>query len=129
LRERYDEIQGLGGEVVAVGTGNRAYAEAFVRDEHVPFPVVVDDDGDAARAAGVEKVSFFKLILNPRSWAGNRRARRSGHKIHKPGGRVTQLGATFVVGPGPRVRYEHLDEHSADHAPIDDVIGALQVAI
>ena len=126
MRERYDEIQGLGGEVVAIGTENQGYAAAFVEEEHVPFPVLVDDEGDAARAAGVQKVNFFKLILNPRSWAGTRRARDAGHKIHKPGGRVTQLGATFVVGPGAQVRYEHLDTHSADHAPIDAVIGALR---
>lgn len=128
MRERYDEIKGLHGEVVAVGTGNRLHAAAFVDDEHVPFPVLVDDNSDAARAAGVGKVNFFKLILNPRSWAGTRRARASGHKVHKPGARVTQLGATFVVGPGQLVAYEYLDAHSADHAPIDDVIGALRVA-
>jgi len=125
LREHYAEITGIGGEVVAVGTGNRQYAAAFVEDEHVPFPVLVDDDSDAARAAGVEKVNFFKLILNRRSWAGNRRAREAGHRIHRAGSRVTQLGATFVLGPGDQIRYEHLDEHSADHAPLDDVIGAL----
>jgi len=128
LRERYDEIRGLGSEVVALGTGNRRYAEAFVTDEHVPFPVLVDDAGHAARAAGVQKVNFFKLILNRRSWAGNRRAREAGHRIRKAGSRVTQLGATFVVGPGATVRYSYLDEHSADHAPIDDVIAALGVA-
>jgi peroxiredoxin len=125
LRERYDEVRGLGGEVVAIGTGNRRYAEAFVNDEHVPFPVLVDDDAHAARAASVPKVNFFKLIVNPRGWAGTRRARASGHRVHKAGARVTQLGATFVVGPGANVRYEHVDEHSADHAPIDDVIAAL----
>jgi hypothetical protein len=38
---------------------------------------------------------------------------------------VTQLGATFVVGPGPRVRYAHVDADSTDHAPIDDVLHAL----
>jgi len=127
LRERYDDITGLHGEVVAVGTGNRGYAAAFVADEHVPFPVLVDDDGRAARAAGVQKVNFFKLLLNRRSWAGNRRAREAGHRIHRAGSRVTQLGATFVLGPGDQVRYEHLDEHSADHAPLDEVIGALRV--
>lgn len=125
MRDRYDEIQGLGGKVVAIGTGNRSYAAAFVQDEHVPFPVLVDDDGDAASAAGVQKVGFFKLLCNPKGRSGMRRAKEAGHKIHKPGGRVTQLGATFVVGPGSRVRYEHLDEDSADHAPLHEVIGAL----
>jgi peroxiredoxin len=51
LRERYDEITGLGADVVAVGTGDRRYAEAFVRDEQIPFLVLVDDDAAAARAA------------------------------------------------------------------------------
>jgi hypothetical protein len=38
---------------------------------------------------------------------------------------VTQLGATFVMGPGEQVRYEHVDAHTADHAPLDQVLAAL----
>jgi peroxiredoxin len=126
LRERYDEIKGLDAEVVAIGTGSVRYADRFVEEENVPFPVLVDDDGEAASAASVRSVGFFKLIFNPLSRPGARRAREAGHRIHKAGKRVTQLGATFVLGPGDQVRYEHLDEHSADHAPIEDVISALR---
>ena len=36
-----------------------------------------------------------------------------------------QIGATFVIGPGDRIRYEHMDADSTDHAPPDDVIAAL----
>jgi peroxiredoxin len=125
LRERYDEIKGRGAEVVAVGTGSVRYAESFVEDENVPFPVLVDDDGHAAQAAAVRSVGFFKLIFNRASRPGYRRARDAGHRIHRAGRRVTQLGATFVVGPGNEVRYEHLDSHSADHAPLDEVLAAL----
>lgn len=125
LRDHYAEIQGVGGDVVAIGTGNRRYAAAFVTDEHVPYPVVVDDDGDAAAAASIRKVPFLKLVFNPKSWPGTIRARKAGHRVHKAGRRVTQLGATFVIGPGDRVRYAHVDEHSADHAPLGDVLGAL----
>lgn len=125
MRERYDEIQGRGADVVAIGTGDRRYAAAFVKDEHVPFTVLVDDDAEAARLAAVPKVGFLKLVFNPKSWPGSKRARRAGHRIHKAGKRVTQLGATFVVGPGDELRYEHVDEHSADHAALDDVLAAL----
>jgi peroxiredoxin len=125
LRERYDEVTTKGAEVVAVGTGNVRYAESFVDDENVPFPVLVDDDARAARAASVVKLGFFKLLTDPRSKPGYKRARAAGHRIHRAGKRVTQLGATFVIGPGDDVRYEHLDEHSADHAPLDDVLAAL----
>jgi peroxiredoxin len=125
LRGRYTEIAGRGAEVVAVGTGSVRYAAAFVADEHVPFPVLVDDDGRAARAASVRRVGFFRLVTDRRSRPGAKRARAAGHRIHKAGRRVTQLGATFVIGPGDVLRYEHLDDHSADHAPLADVLAAV----
>jgi peroxiredoxin len=125
LRGRYDEIRSRGAEVVAVGTGSVRHAAAFVADESVPFPVLVDDDARAARAASVRRVGFFRLLTDRRSREGAKRARAAGHRIHKAGRRVTQLGATFVIGPGEQVRYEHVDDHSADHAPLDDVLGVL----
>jgi hypothetical protein len=30
-----------------------------------------------------------------------------------------------VIGPGTELRYAHVDDHSADHAPIDDVLAVL----
>lgn len=122
MREHYQEIQGLGAEVVAVGTGDERYAQAFVADEEIPFPVLVDDDGAAAQAASVRTIPFLQLLFDPRSWPGAVRARRAGFRIRRSGTRVTQLGATFVVGPGPTVRYEHMDRHSADHAPLETVL-------
>jgi peroxiredoxin len=125
LRDRYDEIRVRGADVVAIGTGDRRYAAAFTVDEHVPFPVLVDDHADAARAASVRRVPFVRLMTDVRSWVGTRRARAGGHRVHRAGKRVTQLGATFVIGPGAELRYAHIDDHSADHAPIDDVLAAL----
>jgi peroxiredoxin len=125
LRSRYDEITGAGAEVVAVGTGDERYAQAFVTEEDVPFPVLVDDDGAAARAASIKKVNPFTLVLDPRAAAGALQAWRDGFRIKKSGKRVNQLGATFVIGPGSKVRYEHLDDHTADHAPLDEVLAAL----
>ncbi|HEX5267873.1 MAG TPA: AhpC/TSA family protein [Acidimicrobiales bacterium] len=125
LRGRYEEIKGQGGEVVAIGTGDVDYARRFVEDEDVPFPVLVDDDGAAARAASVRKVNFATLLLDPRSMKGARQAHRQGFRIKKSGKRVNQLGATFIVGPGRIVRYEHMDAHTADHASVEEVLAAL----
>lgn len=124
MREHYDEITSRGGEVVAVGTGDERYAARFVEDTDVPFPVLVDDDGFAARYASVRRATPWGLF-NPRSFPGSRRAHGAGFRVHKSGARVTQLGGTFVVGPGDVVRYEHVDEHTADHAPLDEVLAAL----
>ena len=125
MRGHYDDIVERGAEVVAIGTGDQRHAMAFVADADVPFPVLVDDDAVAARAASVRKVNFARLLFDPRSLKGARRAYRDGFRVKKSGKRVNQLGATFVVGPGPVVRYSHLDAHTADHAPLDEVMAAL----
>jgi peroxiredoxin len=124
LREHYEDIKDSGAEVVAVGTGDERYATAFVEQEHVPFPVLVDDDAEAANAAAVRTIPFLQLLLDPRALRGGRRAHRVGFRIQRSGERVTQLGATYVIGPGSTVRYEHIDKHSADHAPLADVLRA-----
>jgi len=125
LRERYDEIRGVGADVVAIGTGDRDYAQAFVRDEQIPFLVLVDDDASAARAASLRTLNWFEL-LHPRTWKATRETSKRGHHIHKAGKRVRQIGATFVIDTGDRVRYEHLDNDSTDHAEIDAVVAALR---
>jgi len=118
-------ITGRGADIVAVGTGDGSYARSFVADTRVPFTVLVDDSGAAATAASVRRSGLLALV-GPGAWSNGGTAWRAGHRVHRPGKRVTQLGATFVIGPGPRLRYEHLDAEPWDHAPLDDVLGALR---
>jgi peroxiredoxin len=125
LRERYEEIRGAGGDVVAIGTGDVRYAEAFVRDADIPYPVLVDDDGEAATAASVRTVDWFTL-LHPRTWKATRATSKRGYHVARAGKRVRQLGSTFVIAPGDVLRYEYRDRDSTDHAPVDDVIAALR---
>src|SRR6476661_7303672 len=61
LRDQRDDIQALGADIVAIGTGDRAYAEAFVRDTGITFPVLLDDRAEAANAAAVPTASWFGL--------------------------------------------------------------------
>ncbi len=110
--------------MVAIGTGDVGHARDFVEAEEIPFPVLVDDDAEAARAARVRRVGVFQLF-DPASYAGARRAWKSGHRLGVPGRRTNQLGATFVVGAGPVVKYQHYDAHTADHAPLDEIFAAL----
>ena len=113
--------------MIAIGTGNPRHARHFVEEEDIPFPVLVDDDGDAADAASVRKANWLTLA-GPKSWPGTVRVWRAGHRIHRSGRRVTQLGATFVVGPGDVVHYEHYAGDSSDNASVDDVLAALAAA-
>ena len=125
MRERHDEIKTLGADIVAIGTGDERYAAAFVKEEQIPYLVLVDDDARAAQAASIETASWFRL-LHPRTWKATRATSKRGYHVHRSGKRVTQLGATFVIGPGETVRYEHLDADSTDHASVDTVIEVLR---
>ncbi|HEX5616007.1 MAG TPA: AhpC/TSA family protein [Acidimicrobiia bacterium] len=124
LRDASDTIAERGAEIVAIGTGDASYAAAFVRDERIEFPVLVDDDGDAARLASVPTASWARL-LGPSTWRASVATLRRGHRVHAPGARPAQLGATFVVGPGPVLHYEHLDPDSVTHAPIASILAAI----
>ena len=125
LGEHYGEITALGADLVAIGTGNERYAAAFVKDEQIPYLVLVDDDARAAHAASVHKSSFIGLF-HPKTWKATVETWKRGHRIHKAGARVTQMGATFVLGPGETVRYAHIDRDGTDHAPIDTVLDVLR---
>ena len=124
LGEHYADITAQGADVVAIGTGSVSYANAFAREEKIPYLVLVDDDAEAAHAASVETVSWYRL-LHPRTWVATVATFKRGHKVHKAGKRVKQLGATFILGPGDNVHYTHMDSDSTDHALADDVLGAL----
>ncbi len=41
---------------------------------------------------------------------------------------IRALGAGFVVGAGPVLRYQHLDDHTTDHAPMREMLAALEAA-
>jgi len=125
LRDAYAEVQRAGAEVVAIGTGNASFARAFAEDFRISYPVLIDGDARAARVAAIERVPFWRLF-HPASYAGTRRAWRAGHRIGASGKRVDQLGATFVLGPGPALHYQHRDAHSADHAPLAEVLASLR---
>lgn len=109
---------------MAIGTGDARYANAFITEEDIPFLVLLDEEALAANAAAVRKASLLQ-IAGPATWVGTRRALSDGHRLHKTGKRITQLGATFVIGPGARLRYEHLEREPSDHAPLAEVLAAL----
>lgn len=124
MRGHEEEINAKGAGLVAIGTGDRRYAQAFVDDEQITFPVLLDEDGTAAEVAEVGRGGWMQLA-GPATMPGALRATAAGHRQRRTGKRPRQLGATFVLGPGTVVRYEHLDGDVSDHAPIEEILGAL----
>jgi len=124
VRDRYDDFVAAGAGVTAIGTGGRRYAKAFIREEQVPFPVLLDEDGVAADIVETKTLGV-RAMLKPSAYLAGVRSVAKGHRQRKTGRRPTQLGATLVIGPGDELLYEDYEDFAGDHADIDEVLAAL----
>ncbi len=110
--------------MVAIGTGGKRYAKAFIEDESIPFEVLLDEDGSAAEIVGTKSFKGVDLVKPSQLVAGTR-ALLKGNRQRNTGRRPFQLGATLVVAPSHRLLYEDFEDYAGDHADLDEVIGAL----
>ncbi len=110
--------------MVAIGTGGKRYAKAFMEDEQVPFDVLLDEDGSAAEIVGTGTLGMLDLVRPGQVRAGLR-ATLTGKRQHNPGRRWQQLGATLVIGPGDELLYEDFEDFAGDHADLDEVLAVL----
>ena len=110
---------------MAIGTGGKRYAAAFVDDESVPFDVLIDEDGSVAEIAGTKRLGLLSLT-KPAALKAGMRSRKAGHRQNKTGRRPFQLGATLVIGPGDQLIYADFEDHAGDHADIDEVLEAIK---
>ncbi len=109
---------------MAIGTGGKRYAQAFIEDERVPFDVLLDEDGSAAEIVGTNALGGLDLV-KPGQLVAGVRATIKGNRQHKTGRRPMQLGATLVIGPGDELLFEDYEEFAGDHADLDEVLSVL----
>lgn len=127
MRSHHEEIRRRGAEIVAIGTGNPMYAKDFIQQFDIDFLVLIDADAEAANAANVRKGSRAQ-VMGPAAIMRGVKTFLGGGKQGRPGARILQLGATFVIEPGGRIRYEHYAQASSDNAPMGEVLAALPPA-
>lgn len=90
----------------------------------MPFDVLLDEDGAAARIVGTGTIGATTLF-KPGQLAAGWRSFSSGHRQTSTGRRPMQLGATIVIAPDGTILYEDYEDYAGDHADIDEVIAAL----
>ena len=111
--------------MTAIGTGGKRYAQAFIADESVPFPVLLDEDGAAAGVVGTNTMGVTTL-LKPKAYASVAKSFTAGNRQAKTGKRPLQLGATLVIAPGDVLAYADFEDFAGDHAALDEVLDAVR---
>jgi hypothetical protein len=124
LRDHEALFRARGVRLAAIGLGDVAYARSFRDESGIAFPLLVDVDREACRAAELRSASLLHLVRRD-TFIARRRARAAGHRQGRLGPNPFQLGGSFVFGPGDRNRYAHLSETFGDNAPVSALLAPL----
>jgi len=124
LRAHETEFRQAGARLAAIGLGDAGYARAFREESGIGFPLLIDEDRAAYRAAGLKKASLLHLLRRD-NFAARKRAQAAGHRQRKLGKDPLQLGGSFVFGPGNVDRFGHVSETFGDNAAVEQLLAAV----
>ena len=124
MREHEAEFRAKGAGLAAISLGDRNYARIFREDTGIAFPLLIDEERVAYKAAGLGVANVLHILRSGNAQA-RKRAKAAGHKQVKLGKNPFQLGGSFVFGPGNVDRYAHLSKTFGDNAPIEALLAAL----
>jgi hypothetical protein len=124
LREHEQAFRDKGATLAAVGLGDRNYARVFREETGISFPLLIDEQREAYRAAELRSANLLHLLRSDNAVA-RKRARTGGHRQHKLGQNPFQLGGSFVFGPGNVDRFAHISQTFGDNATVAALLEAL----
>jgi len=124
LREHEQEFRSKGANLAAIGLGDENYARQFRQETGITFPLLIDAERKAYRAAELKKANLLHLFRKDNA-AYRKRAKAGGFEQKKLGENPFQLGASFVFAPGNVDKYVHLSETFGDNAAMADLLGAI----
>lgn len=124
MRAHEEDFRRAGAALAAVGLGGFHYARAFREESGIGFPLLVDSDREAYRAAGLETAPLTHVLRKDNRRA-RARARAAGHSQHRLGKDPLQLGGSFVFAPGDRDLFVHRSETFGDNAPVEALLAAV----
>jgi hypothetical protein len=124
LRAHEQAFRERGANLAAIGLGDANYARQFREDTGIAFPLLIDGERLAYRAAGLRNANLLHLLRSDNKTARDR-ARAAGHRQQKLGQNPFQLGGSFVFGPANVDRYIHISRTFGDNAPVEDLLAAV----
>ena len=124
MRERQPAFENAGANLAAIGLGDHNYARMFREETGINFPLLIDEQRVAYRAAGLHEANLLHLLRRDNARA-RARARSGGHRQHRLGKNPFQLGGSFVFGPGNVDLFNHISQTFGDNAATDSLLEVL----
>jgi AhpC/TSA antioxidant enzyme len=124
LRAHAEQIRNKGASLAAIGLGDSYFAREFRQETGINFPLFIDENREAYRAAELKSANVFHLFRGDNA-AARARAKAGGHSQHGIKKNPFQLGGSFVFGPGNVDRFVHISETFGDNASVQDLLNTL----
>lgn len=118
-----EEIRGRGAELVVVGNGTVEQARAFRLAQDLTFPLYTDPSLGAYRRAGLR--SGLASSLHPGIAPSALRAFARGFRQTTTQGHALQQGGAFVIAPGGRLLFQHVNRYAGDQPDLGELLRAL----
>jgi hypothetical protein len=125
LRQRADELERLGVDVLVVSFEAGSIVQAYARTTGLPFPIVVDAQRELYRAYGMLHGKKRDLFGPASVWVYLRLMLR-GRRLRLPTGDPAQLGGDVLVDPAGRVRVHHVGSGPADRPAIGALLDVVR---
>lgn len=100
------------------------YAQIFREETGITFPLLVDAERVAYKAAELKSGNLFHILFRENAKA-RARAKAKGFRQHETGKDPFQLGASFVFAPGNRDLFVHLNRTFGDNADMKELLAAI----
>jgi len=124
LREHEPAFKEKRARLAAIGLGDQHYARLFREETAITFPLLVDAQREAYRAAGLGSGNLLHILRRDNK-AARKLANAAGLRQYGLGKNPFQLGCSFVFGPGNVDRFAHLSETFGDNATVAALLAAL----
>jgi hypothetical protein len=129
VRDHYEEIHALGGEVLVISFAQPSFVAMYLKDNPMPFPVVSDPTRAAYQAFGLERIPWT-AFLRGRTILRYLRLMFGGWLPRRPkeGADVLQLGGDFVLDERRRLVYAFRGTAPTDRPTAAELAGAVRAA-
>jgi hypothetical protein len=122
LRDHQQAFEAKNAAVAAIGLGDAFYARAFRDETGIRFPLLIDEDRKAYRAAELRTANTLHLFRID-NFRYRQRAKSGGFEQKKLGRNPFQLGGSFVFAPNNVDKFVHISETFGDNASVESLLG------
>lgn len=122
MRDHQQAFEAKNAAVAAIGLGDAIYARAFRDETGIRFPLLIDEDRKAYRAAELRTANILHLFRID-NFRYRQRAKSGGFEQKKLGRNPFQLGGSFVFAPNNVDKFVHISETFGDNASVESLLG------